>query len=283
MLPKKMFFPIGGGDELEERIRGAMLVAKYFNTHLEILVSQPNMNNAIPQSLGLSDELMQRLEDVCRNDLEEYILENKKILERCATEAGITISKTAIDNKTTAQINITSGKRSHLVAQQSKFCDMVIAAAPPKGETTATFEAAVIESGKSVIVIPRVLKKFNTNNIIIGWNNSPQASRAVTEAIPIMKRAKKVHIVSSEPYVTETRLNIKDLQNYLRIHDIDSTFEIIKTTLVPGEALLKYATNKNFDLIIAGAYGHREIRELFLGGSAKYILKHTSIPTLLSH
>ncbi len=283
MLPKKMFFPIGGGEELNERIHGALLVSKFFKTHLEVLISHVNMNDAIPQGVGLSNDVMKRLDAIHTENLNRELNMHSAMFNSCCKELDIQISDNPLKDKSTAHLNMSVGTRSTMVAQQSKFCDMVIAAAPTKGVATATFEAAVLESGKPVMVIPRVMKEFKADRIIIGWNNSPEASRAVSEAIPLLKMAKEVHIVSSAAYTTQTLSRIRDLRNYLKIHDIETTFELVKTTFIPGEALLKNAQKGNFDLIVAGAYGQKGLRELMLGGSAKYLLEHTTIPTLVSH
>ncbi len=283
MLPKKMFFPIGGGEELKERIHGALLVSKHFNTHLEVLISHASIRNSIPEGIALPEEVLKRLSNIEENNLQRELSIHEGIFNKCCMELGVGISSSALSDKCTAHLNVGAGTRSTLVAQQSKFCDMVIAAAPPKGVATATFQATVLQSGKPVMVIPRIMKEFKVDNIMIGWNNSPQASRAISEAIPLLKQAKRVHIVSSKAYTTENLSRIKDLRNYLALHDIDATFELVKTTFVPGEALLKSAQKDDFDLIVAGAYGQKGFKEMMFGGSARYLLQHTTIPTLVAH
>jgi len=283
MLPKKMLFPVGGGDELATRIYGALLVSKSFNTHLEIQLSEANVHTGVPKGMVIPNEIIEKLEKVQINNLKTTMDRHRKIFDECCAKLNVTQSETPLDGKSTAHLTITAGLRSTVVAQQTKFCDMVIAAAPQKGVTTATFEAAVTESGKPVMVIPRSLKEFKADEIIIGWNNSAEASRAVSEAIPLMKRAKRVHIVSSEAYTTENLTRIRDLKNYLLIHGIETTFELIKTTFIPGEALLRSAKEGGFNLIVAGAYGHKGLKEIMLGGSSRHLLEHTTVPTLVSH
>lgn len=279
MLPKKMFFPVGGGTELEERIYGALLISKFFNSHLEIMVSENDIKSSIPQLTTIPEEILKRLESLQN----EGISEDTKTFEKCCKTLGVEISDLPIEGKATAHETLRVGIRSVMVAQQSKFCDIVIAAAPPKGVTTATFESAVVGSGKPVVVIPRKLTGFKIDKILIGWNNSAEASRAITESIPLLKRAKEVHIVSSESYTTKNLSRIKDLRSYLKIHDIETSFELIKTTFVPGEALLKAATDGQFDLIVAGAFSKKGLKERMLGGSSQYLLKHTTIPLFVSH
>ncbi len=283
MILKKMLFPVGGGDELEARINGALLVAKRLNTHLEVLVTEANVSSGVPSGMVLPNEVVKRLEQVHIENFKSVLDTHKKIFDNSCKKIGIIESETPQDNEATAHLNITVGVRSHMVAQQTKFCDMVVAAAPQKGVATATFEAAVLKSGKPVMVIPRAMKKFEINSIIIGWNNSPEVARAVSEAIPFMKQAKKVHIVSSKAYTTENLTRIRDLREYLAIHGIETTFELIKTTFIPGEAILNAAKDGDFDMIVAGAYCKKGLKEMMLGGSSRYLLEHTDIPALVSH
>jgi len=279
MLPKKMFFPIGGGAELKERIHGALLVSKYFNSHLEILVAEHDIKNAIPNLVAIPDDILQRIETLQHDGSKE----DRSVFEKSCKELGVVISEKPIEGKTTANETLRVGTRSVIVAQQSKFCDVVIAATPPKGTANASFEAAVVSSGKPVIVIPRKLKEFKADKILIGWNNSAEASRAITEALPLLKRAKEVHIVSAKAYTVENLSRIKDLRSYLLLHGIETTFELIKTTFIPGEALLKSITEGKFDMVVAGAFGKKGLKERMLGGVSDYLLRHTPVPIFVSH
>jgi len=283
MTLKKIFFPVGGGDELAERICGALVIAKHFNTHLEILLSQARISHTMPQGLSVQPEILEKIEAIHMEQLTKELDAHRDIFSNCCEKKDIKISETPVTNKTTAHLTMGVGIRSELVAQQSKFCDMVVAATPPKGIVTATFEASIVESGKPVLVIPRKMTEFKADNILIGWNNSPQSSRAISESIPLLKNAKKVHIVSSAKYTTETLSRIKDLQSYLGLHGVETTFELIKTTFIPGEALLKKAQEGKFDLIVAGAYGKKRLKDLMLGGATQYLLGHTTIPVLMAH
>ena len=286
MLPKKMFFPIGDGGRLEERIRGALMVSKFFNTHLEVLSSEQTMNvdDFIKNEVTLlGTPLRDELLDGLAAYRENHSPKEAVLFEQICKELDITISDTPIEGKATAKIVLKRGKRSELVCQQSKFCDMVIAATPPEGSSAETFEASVTCSGKPVFVIPRAMTSLKMDKILIGWNNSPEASRAISEAIPLLQKAQKVKIISSEAYTTKSLEAINDLKAYLAVHGVAVDFELIKTTFIPGEALLNSAVSGEYDLIVAGAYGRKGFKEMMLGGSAAYLLKHTTIPTFVSH
>ncbi len=286
MSPKKMFFPIGDGEELEERIKGALIVSKYFNTHLEILSAEHTVdvdrfikNEITLLSTPLRDELLDGLASYRNNANSKEAM----IFERLCKELGIIVSDNPIPGKATARRIVKQGKRTELVCQQSKFCDVVIAATPPEGSSAEVFESSVTCSGKPVFVIPRAMTELKMDKILIGWNNSPESARAVSEAIPLLQKAQEIKIISSEAYTTEGLGAIKDLQAFLALHNIDTSFELVKTTFIPGEALLNNAISGQYDLIVAGAYGKKGLKEMMLGGSAAYLLKHTPIPTFVSH
>lgn len=275
---KKFFMPIGGGDELEERITGALLVAKYFNVHLEILHSMPerNFDKHIPIHI--------------RKELEKFSLENRNIemltfndlILKLATKVDVLVSKVPLLESTTVHALIQLGTRSSLVEKESKFSDLVIAASPPNGETTATFEAAVLHSGKPVIMIPRVMTSFKLDSILIAWNGSQEIARAITSAMSIIKKAKKVHLISTKENSNNGE-TLDRIEDYLSFHGVTVTKELIKTKIYPGEALLETAQKGKFDLMITGAYSHKGLKEMVFGGTTKYLLKHSDIPVFMSH
>ncbi len=279
---KKMFFPIGGGDELEQRLYGAMLVAKYFKVNLEILKSQANPNSKISSSIQLPDYLQKEIEEVLKLQLDNEHNVFYDIFDKVTLEVDIKVSKEVLEDEASVYANTKDGLRSILVEQASKFCDLVIVSAPPAGISTATFESAVLRSGKSVLMIPRILRKFDTKNIIIGWNNSPEVSRSLTSSMGILKQAQRVHIVTSKEYSSDLS-NMESLVSYLKCHNVDASYELVKTTRIPGQALLNASLDGNFDLIVAGAYGHKGLRELMFGGATRYLLENSTLPVFMSH
>lgn len=279
---KKLFFPIGGGEELRERIHGALIIGKYFNSHLEIFKSLAKPSQIMKFDDNLPETVLKELNAMAKDKLDEDLYIHETIFKEEIKKIGNTISNTPIENTATAQISTGEGYRSKLIEQESKYCDLVIVSSPHNGRVTATFETTVTKSGKPALMFPREIKEFKTDKILIGWNNSPEISRAVSEAIPIMKNAKEVHIITSIEYTSDIT-QIKKLQEYLLCHDIETTFEVVKTTSTPGEALLNNAKKGNFDLIIAGAFGERGLKEIMFGGTTNYILEHTHIPVFMAH
>jgi nucleotide-binding universal stress UspA family protein len=278
-----MFFPIGGGEELKDRLFAALLIAKYFDANLEILRCIHDTGKNMYKSLGISAQVMKEIDEVIALRTKDESIEFENAIKEIGKIAGMEISTTPIPNKVHALLTVKEGNRSFLVEEESKFCDIVIAAAPPSGIATATFETSVLKSGKPVLMFPRKMKTFSTKSILIGWNNTVESSRAITSSIELLKLAEKVQIVSSDEYSGVDMHKINQLIDYLKFHDIDATYKIVETTRIPGEALLNAALDGNFDLIVAGAYGHKGLRELMFGGATRYLLEHSTLPIFMSH
>lgn len=276
MIYKKIFFPIGRGEELEERLYGAFLIAKHFNVHLEVLQSYFESARGIGDAAIFPEGIHDSIDEVLKNRLRAEKEDFLALVEKVKNDVGI-----IEDDNLKIDIKIKEGIRSSMIELYSKISDLIIVARPPEGIPTATFECTVQKTGKSVIMFPRIMKKFSTENILVGWNNSPEASRALTFAIPLLKEAKRVEIITALEYIKYDSL-LDDMLEYLKLHGINANATIVKTTMVPGEALLDFATNGEFDLIVAGASAHKGFRELMLGGNTRHLLENAHIPIFLT-
>jgi len=279
MKYKKLLFPIGAGDDIEPRIYGALKVAQWFKAHMEILTCQLDPSVVYNMKMTLrGGVLFEEFLKSAKSELAVEHEENEKLFNKICAELGIKVSDEIIEDVCTANFTIHNGKRSAIVEQESKFCDLVVAAVPLDGKITGTFESAVLKSGKNAIVIPRKMRDF----ILVSWTGTTQSSRALTGAIDLLKNAKKVQCITSKASLGDNaELNLKKLEEYFKIHGISASFEIIATTMIPGEALLKAANDRNADLIVASRYGENGLMEMVLGGTSRFFLEHTNIPVYL--
>lgn len=283
MNVKKIFFPIGGGEELRERIHGALLVNKYFGSHMSILAFQLDPETVYNVRMTLRGGiLMDEFIETAKEELKIEQQKNINIAKEEAEKVGIKFTENQHEPSSTFLRNDV-GTRSQLVEKYSKYCDLVVAAVPPNGAITGTFEAAVLKSGKPVIVIPRKLKTFKADRVLLSLTGSTSSSRALTNAISILKEAKEVHCITAHHYleddIDETRGRIR---NYLSMHGIDPTFEVVKTEgKIPGQALIDSAKEHQSDLIVTGMAENSGFREIFLGGTSKYFLQNTTVPVLM--
>ncbi|MSN96938.1 universal stress protein [Campylobacter sp. FMV-PI01] len=280
MIYKKIFFPIGGGEELEERIYGALLVNKFFGSHLSVISCQLDPQEIYNVRMTLRGGIsMSEFIDSAKEELITEQNETMEIFKKKCKELGVSFDENQ-HTPNSAFLRNLIGTRSDLVEKHSKYCDLIVAAVPPTGVITGTFEAAVMKSGKSAIIIPRTMTEFKIDKILVSLTGSISSSRALTNSIPLLKQAKEVHCITSKHYLQESMEETKGrIENYLDIHGIKPSFEVVNTEgKIPGQVLLDSANSFGANLIVAGIDADSGLKEIFLGGASKFFLRNTKIP-----
>jgi nucleotide-binding universal stress UspA family protein len=144
-------------------------------------------------------------------------------------------------------------------------------------------EAAMFSSGRPALVVPYIQRAAPSyDRIAVCWNRSANSARAVHDAMPFLKRAKKIDIL----HATESRgaSEVFDIATHLARHDLKVNVEILASPdLTPADAVLNFIADNGTTFLVMGAYGHSRLREFFLGGMTKDILAMMTVPTLLAH
>lgn len=152
-----------------------------------------------------------------------------------------------------------------------------------------TPERLVMESGRPVLVLPYAGEwKSIGGNILVAWNATREAARAAFDALPLLKKAKNVKLLwvnpDSESGGDGTGMPGSEMAATLSRHAItvEAGHSTTKTVGV-GDELLSRAADQGADLMVMGAYGHSRVREYVFGGATRHILRHMTVPVLLSH
>lgn len=147
-------------------------------------------------------------------------------------------------------------------------------------------EGALFGSGRPVIVVPRTqTQAMALDKVMICWDGSRPAARAIGDAIPLLERAKAIEIV----VVTGERdksgeITGANMKRHLARHAINVEIKRIPAGQVDAQtAILAHAANSGADFIVMGGYGHSRLREFILGGVTRGILKSMPVPVLMSH
>ena len=172
-----------------------------------------------------------------------------------------------------------------VVARFGRVSDLILVPRPSLSSVQGQrcFDAAVFESGRPTLIVGEKLPFAITDHVIIAWNGSLEASRAVLAAIPLLHQADRVSIFSAPQYESEGA-DPADLAESLQWHGI-------RAHLIPGPrdesstgaALVSAAVEQQATMIVMGAYTHSRLRQSFLGGVTKHLLAHAPVPLLMSH
>ena len=178
------------------------------------------------------------------------------------------------------------------LALQARYSDLVILSqADPSESNNAELadlpEYVMLNAPRPVLTIPYAGKFSNIgSNVLVAWDGTMEATRAVNAALPFLKRAKNVNVVifnASKRYGAHGEQPGADIALYLARHGVKVTVLQEVTDLDIGNALLSLAADKGSDLLVMGGYGHTRFREVLLGGVTLTILKTMTLPVLMAH
>ena len=152
--------------------------------------------------------------------------------------------------------------------------------------STIGLPTLVLEAGLPVIVLPPKAAPIRTDNILIAWRNTADARRAVTAAMPLLEKAKRVIAlqIAGPADMDEARAGLEALQARLKRHGVALETEIVsKKSIVDADVLLDVARVRAIDMIVLGGYGHARAREWVLGGMTQDLLAATTVPLFMVH
>lgn len=146
-------------------------------------------------------------------------------------------------------------------------------------------EALLFGSGKPVLIAPAGHDRpVRLGKMLIAWNDSATAARAVGDALPLLATADQVEIVTIAENGDDFAAGAAGLSAYLARHAIKATHRAIEGQGRPtGEVIDAHARASGTDLVVMGAYGRSRFREFVLGGATRSILARMSVPVLMAH
>jgi len=176
------------------------------------------------------------------------------------------------------------GSPDKIMSIHGPLSDLVVVTKPAKsgGKLAQVFVmAALLNTGRPVLVIPHAGASSVGRRITIAWNQSNEAARAVAALMPLLQTADQVDIVWSGP---EGGAGPKSgqLVNYLKFWGIKATRSKVSGPN-EGQALLKAAKKSRSDLIVMGAYSRSRLRQRIFGGVTEFMLSRSDIPVCMLH
>jgi nucleotide-binding universal stress UspA family protein len=176
-----------------------------------------------------------------------------------------------------------------ILVNYARLRDLSLFAIKPEEQGQRSLvEALIFESGRPVLLLPEgATRKLSSSfqGAVVAWDHSRPAARAVADALPMLRTAKQVNVVT---VLHEKPLNKPDsgleLCEHLARHGVEATFDRVQSNgRAIGDVLETYTAQNNIDLVVMGAYGHSRLRDFVLGGATKRVLPRPFTWTLLSH
>ena len=188
---------------------------------------------------------------------------------------------------------IEEGFAEGAMALAARYCDLTVVSQvdPDEPGSAAVLlpQDVLLQSGRPLLVLPYAgaCSFAPASRVLVGWNASREAARAMHDALPLLQAAARVEVVVFE---TPEDADLKhgplpgaDIGLWLSRHGVAVEAKYIPAKVGAGEALLSRAADMSADLIVAGGYGHSRLREAVLGGVTRTLLRSSPVPVLLSH
>ena len=258
MAIRKLLLPLISTGAEEAALSTAWTVAQLWNAHMAVLHVQ--MDLAPAQAMSAM--------------FHRFTVEHKVRVAEAIPGA----------ESATASFLILTGRKVDIVPQQARLADLTVVRHPATSEEMSSSDAlhaVLFDSGRPLLIAPRVAPTTVGRRICLGWNGSAESAAAVEAAMPWLQRAEAVRILWAEEYQRRGPW-APELQSYLAMHDVPADLMRFKPIdNIVGAGLLAAANEFNCDLLAMGAYAHSRLRQQILGGVTRHILEHATLPVMM--
>jgi nucleotide-binding universal stress UspA family protein len=273
---KDILLPITDSDPDRDALRKAIELAGRHQAHLAVLVTVPLH---IPPGFewgAIPADLYARMHEAQREHGARTANWVRDELARAAQEGEVRVVETQLL------------PAARMAALHARHADLAVVACPVPGRPDDIFLEMLFDSGRPVLVVPGGAGHAPPpGHVVVAWQPTREAARAVHDAMPLLQEAKSVDVLVIDPRVDEHRHGAvpgADISAHLARHGIRVT-----TVSVPSAGddiatrILRHVVESGAELLVAGAYSHARWRELVLGGVTRTLLETSPVPVLYSH
>ncbi|MBV9835892.1 MAG: universal stress protein [Alphaproteobacteria bacterium] len=177
----------------------------------------------------------------------------------------------------------TEGPVHEVLASRSAIADLVIVSWSEAAWVSPQASSVVVAAGRPVLVVPAGNSFAScAQRVLVAWNASREAARAMQDALPFLQRAEQVILLSAGDDAGVAS-SVSDAVAYLEAHDVTARPDHrAMHGHDAGQAILRAARCHRADMIVMGAFGHSRLHEWTFGGATRTVLQSVTVPTLLS-
>ena len=153
-----------------------------------------------------------------------------------------------------------------------------------QGSGGEVLEAALMDTGKPILIVPQVAPAAFPGTVVIAWKDTPEAARAVNTALPLIDKAERVVIMGVVEAAESPQENAVRLQRSLKWHNPNTVVQVVKREGRPAvEVLLAEAKALGAGVVVMGGYSHSRLREVVFGGFTQRVLAGADVAVLMAH
>lgn len=208
-----------------------------------------------------------------------------------AAAAGFeTLAERSGVSRETRIVEVLMGGAPDSLLANCRLTDLVVVgqqdSSAPEAMREELIEAALFEGTAPLLILPYITRggSIPTGKVMIAWDGSRTAARAVHHALPFLAIAQSITVVMVGTALDQPGEPGADLATYLARHGFPVDVETIPAPATGvSDALLNHAADRGFDLLVMGGYGHSRVREFLFGGATRGILANMTVPVLMAH
>jgi nucleotide-binding universal stress UspA family protein len=288
MSVRTILVPIRGDGKGEDVLDHALALARPFNAHLQVIHCRPRSEDMLPYGVYVPTAFRNQVTSWATGIADDEEVKLRALFkEYCSRHELVVVedSAAAPKDRVSASWEEATGKQAAVVALRGRLADVIAVPRPDRDLNLGhnTLEAALLETGRPVLLCPPVQAGTIGRHVAIGWNGSPEAARAVAAALPVLTAAERVTVLTATTG-TRTELGPEDLRRHLTSHGCEAEIRTFRSRATEvGHGLLATAEEIGTDTLLIGAYGHSRRRELLMGGVTQHVIDHADMPVLLVH
>src|SRR5262245_32388546 len=279
---KTILVPTEQTSATEQALHCALLLAEKFGGRIEGFALRP----AVAEMVAMDPDAGMTMVAVKENDA-DMVRQAEELFRGFMQQRGVPQQSAEAPPATVAWAWNADAPSGHdFVGSYGRVFDIIVLARPGEewqSPSMVTLESALFESGRPVLIAPPTAPRSLATNVLIAWNRSTEQARATAFAMPLLKRAERVTILSVEG-ATVAGPSGEDLARSLAAHGIAAaTITLPAGKGNAGETILRKAAELGCDLIVKGAYTQSRLRQMIFGGTTRHILTHANLPVLMAH
>jgi nucleotide-binding universal stress UspA family protein len=262
----------------------ALTVARRFDSHivgLHAVTTEYAVVFGGEMGFSISSEVDRTLEREGQDRRDEA----RRIFNDLMAKEGIAIGPNVDETVPSAEWREEEGRQNALVGALGRVFDLIVVEQPTKlaSLTEATLEDALFESGRPVLMTPVKPPATIGNTVLVAWNGSMETARTIAMAMPFLRDAQHVHVVSVEGGMTPGPSSEELARTLQRRGATTSWRHVPARGRTPGAIFCDEATTSGADLMIKGAYTQSRLRQMIFGGATRHIIMEAKIPVLMAH
>jgi nucleotide-binding universal stress UspA family protein len=288
MSYRSILVPVAQPDSAASALEAAFLVARRFAGHVSALHVMPDLANPVTHgliatrmSLDAATSDFRKFKGSAERELQRQGIALKRLFDAAAGRAGAPLRDIgdAVAGLSASWREAT-GFESELVARLGRIYDLTVIA---RGSSHDTVQAALLETGRPMLLTPPAAPETLGDTVLLAWNASPQAARAAASALPFLRSAARV-VVMSVGNGPEPAPSAHELAGALAWHGITAEARRIEQgSRRVRDILLVEASEMDANLLVIGAYSHSRLRQVVFGGVTEHMLDYAELPVLMAH